>query len=435
MKQRLFIALLLAFAYSSANSQVSPNGTATAHSDSCWYFTFDYDTPDVKRNEGVLIVTHICTPDTCISSAKRHVQGKRYAKKYTRKYGHIPELIEEDTYCCTLSMPETAVADTVWGVTYSEHIDKDGVIFECDTVAIYLPQAPPMSNHRVKPTRSIADHLAKDHPYVKSISSYVPITEENINSFSHIPAVVRYTTNSNRIDPEYLNNAENAEELMNIINSVLADSTTTLQSVQLIGYTSPEEAESGGLGHSRAVALRNHILSHHHVGDSLFEIYDGGKNWNRIYDDITELDIEDGDSIIHLLRSTPSGRKRTALLKSIDNGRLYSELEENAFMHHRGACCGGIYYQNSQDSIAVSLNKIVDELINNPNPDYSVLLARLKEYKDDPRVLNLQGVIEYRRHHRHAAEQAFAKAAAMGDEQAAVNLQIVENNKNSGPQP
>ena len=77
----------------------------------------------------------------------------------------------------------------------------------------------------------------------------------------------------------------------------------------------------------------------------------------------------------------------------------------------------------------MSLNKIVDELINNPNPDYAALLARLKEYKDDPRVLNLQGVIEYKRHHRHAAEQAFAKAAAMGDEQAAVNLQIVENNK------
>ena len=41
-----------------------------------------------------------------------------------------------------------------------------------------------------------------------------------------------------------------------------------------------------------------------------------------------------------------------------------------------------------------------------------------------------KGVIEYRRHHRHAAERAFAKAARMGDEQALTNLEIIENNRN-----
>jgi hypothetical protein len=44
-------------------------------------------------------------------------------------------------------------------------------------------------------------------------------------------------------------------------------------------------------------------------------------------------------------------------------------------------------------------------------------------------VLNLEGVIEYRQHHRHSAEQAFIKAAQMGDEQASVNLKILEMNK------
>jgi hypothetical protein len=43
--------------------------------------------------------------------------------------------------------------------------------------------------------------------------------------------------------------------------------------------------------------------------------------------------------------------------------------------------------------------------------------------------MNLRGVIEYRRHHRHAAERAFAKAAEMGDEQAMVNLMIIGNER------
>ena len=77
----------------------------------------------------------------------------------------------------------------------------------------------------------------------------------------------------------------------------------------------------------------------------------------------------------------------------------------------------------------MALNEIVDELANNPHPDYRKLINRLKHYGNDPRALNLQGVLEYRRHHRHAAEKAFTKAAEMGDEQAQTNLLIVEMNK------
>ena len=214
MKQRFLTALLLAALYSTADAQVTPQSTAATHSDSCWYFTFDYDTPDVRRDEGILVVTHICTPDTCISSARRHIQGQKYARQYARQYGHRPELITEAEYCCTLSMPESAVTDTIWGVTYCEYTGKEGVRFECDTVAIGMPQAPPMSCHRVMARRTIADHIAKEHPYVKSIGSYAPIDDSGISSFGHIPAVVRYTTNSDRLNPAYLNNAENAEELM-----------------------------------------------------------------------------------------------------------------------------------------------------------------------------------------------------------------------------
>ena len=432
MKQRALITFLSAAAFCCATAQVTPKGTSAEHNDSCWYFTFDYETPDIGRNEGMLVVTHICTPDTCISSAKRHIQGKKYAKRYTRRFGNSPELVEGKRHYCTLSMPEEAATDTVWGITYSEYTGKDGVVFECDTVMICMPQASPMSCHRITAGRSMADHLAKEHPYVRSIGEYTPVNNGNIGDFGHYPAVVRYSTNSDKLNPEYLDNARNTDELMNIIENILADSTTTLQSIQLIGYSSPEEGESssGGLGYSRAAALRNHIMSHHNIGDSIFEIYDGGKNWDRLYNDISELGIDDSDNIIEMLKSEPSGHRRSVLLKKVDNGELYTELVDNVFMHHRGTCCGGIYYQNRPDTVAVTLNEIVDELIYNPQPDYSALLDKLKEYKDDPRVLNLQGVIDYRRHRRHAAEKAFAEAAAMGDEQAAVNLQIVENNRN-----
>ena len=163
--------------------------------------------------------------------------------------------------------------------------------------------------------------------------------------------------------------------------------------------------------------------------DSIFETVNGGTNWRLVYAAIRDIDASNGDSLIAALKREPDQAKRETMLKAYEGGRLYRQLGEVTFPQQHMACCTGVYYRNDPDSIATALNGIVDELINNPNPDYGRLLSELKQYRNDPRVLNLEGVIEYRRHHRHAAEQAFAKAASMGDEQAAVNLQIAENNK------
>ena len=332
---------------------------------------------------------------------------------------------------CTLSLPENAVADTVYGITYCEYNDRKGCRQIYDTLSICMPTAPSLSCHRVEPMLSIADHIATEHPQVKSINSYVPLSNENVANMSTTPSIVRYATNSSKLNPEYLQNAQSIEELMNIINDVLADSTTTIEAVQFVGYTSPDgtETANGNLGYARAKALRDHIKSHHHLPDSIFEIADGGKNWEMIYNDIHSMKIADGDRLISMLQAEKSPQKREAMLKRYNGGTLYRELLERMFPAHRIACCTGIYYNNKPDSVAHALNSIVDELINNPHPDYKRMIEELKKHKDDPRVLNLQGVIEYRRHHRHAAERAFAKAAAMGDEQAMTNLRIIENNR------
>lgn len=379
MKFKLFFfALLFACA---ASAQITPEKYSTTHSDSCWYFTFDYDIPQIPSNDGMLVVTHLCTPDTCISTSARHYHGKRYNKRYVKRFGNSPQLSPAGIECCTLSIPETAINDTVLGVTYCEYSDRNGFYQKYDTVAICMPEAPSMSCHRIQPRLSIADHIAMEHPHVKRISHYTPLTDENAAEMAITPSIVRYATNSSKLNPEYLQNANSIEELMDIINDVLADSTTTIEAIQFVGYTSPDGSEDSkkGLGYARAKAMRDHIRKHHSLPDSIFEIADGGK------------------------------------------GKEMAPAE-------RYACCTGIYYNNEQDSTALALNEIVNELINNPDPDYRKMIDELKKHKDDPRVLNLQGVIEYRRHHRHAAERAFTKAAEMGDEQALVNLSIIERN-------
>ena len=432
MKQKLTITTLLITLCSVASAQFAPEDYTAIHSDSSWYFTFDYDTPKPASNEGMLIVTHLCTPDTCISTAERHIQGKRYSKRYVKRHNRLPELQKHGPSSCTLVLPEKDVSDTMYGVTYCEYSDSRGTKFTCDTFAIYLPDCPPMSCHRVMPNRSIAEHIAAEHPEVKSIRYYTPLTSSNAAEMNITPYIVRYTSNSSKLDPEYLNNAQSIEEMMNLIGEILSDSTTVLESVQIAGYTSPEgyEDKATQRGLNRAIAMREHIKKHHSLPDSIFEVAGGGRNWNIIYNDIKEMNIPNANEFITKLKEEKSENEREKMLKQYNNGELYKNLQARYFPAHRIACCAGIYYSNTPDSAAIMVNRIVNELINNPSPNYNALLNELKIYRNDPRVLNLEGVIEYRRHHRHAAERAFAKAARMGNEQALTNLEIIEFYRN-----
>ena len=428
MKQKLSIIALFIAICSAASAQFFPEEYTAVHCDSSWYFTFDYDTPKPGSDEGMLIITHLCTPDTCISTAERHIQGKRYSKRYIKRYNKQPQLQEYGPNSCTMVLPENEVSDTMYCVTYCEYSNRRGTKFTCDTFAINLPECPPMSCHRVGSNKSIADHIAAEHPYVKSIRFYTPLTGSNAAEMEITPNMVRYTSNSSKLDPEYLNNAQSIEGMMDIIGAILADSTTQLESVQIAGYTSPEgyEDKATGRGLNRAIAMRDHIRQHHPLPDSIFEVAGGGRNWNIIYNDIKESGIPGADELVTRLQEEKDENTREKMLKQYDNGQLYSKLQSHYFPAHRIACCTGIYYHNHPDSTAMALNEIIDELTNNPSPDYGRLLNELKAYRNDPRALNLQGVIEFRRHHRHAAERAFAKAARMGDEQALTNLEIIE---------
>lgn len=430
MKRISLFYLAILLTGSVATAQISPENYAVEHKDSSWYITLDYNVEKIPSNDGMLLITHLCNNDTCISSTTRHFQGKKYAKRYTKRHGHHPGLQPYGSNQCTIILPENHAIDTLWGVTYSEYSDKNGTTYALDTMEIILPASPSLCCHKVSAARTIADHIAQEHPYVKSIRHYAPLTTNQPSTPTN-RNIVRYRSNSPLLDAGYMQNAKSIDEIMAIVEQILGDSSTTIESVQIVGYTSPENDEhsSTQLGYQRAAALRDHIRRHHHLPDSIFEIADGGKNWELIYHDIKTLDIPDGDSLVARLKSEPSPTKREIMLRTYNHGEIYNELARAAFAKHRGATINAIYYNNKEDSAAITINNIINELIENPHPNYHHLTRQLHHYPNDARAINLQGVIDYRRHRRHAATKAFTKAAAMGDEQAAINLMIIENSE------
>ncbi len=429
MKQRLIIALVCLFLYGTAQA-LSPDSCSVHHNDSCWYVTMNYQIDKLPTNDELIVQSLVCCPDTCIGDSIRRFQGRRYARLFKKRNGYTPELTPHGHHRCVIAIPENSVSDSIIGLTYSEYTSPLGTEGSIDSIRIFMPECKPMNIRPIKAALTNGDIMAEQYPYICTMSEYKVL---NMDSNIHIPRQqinhVHYPMNSARLERTYMNNGTALDSISHIINSILADDRTKIESIQIVGFTAPDHSDEivPKLGYKRACSMRDCIMQECNLPDSIFEVVDGGKNWQQVYTDLAALELEGTDSLLTLLYSKPTSKSRLATLRQFNGGNHYKAISSDNSGLQRGSCCTRIYYVNAPDSITDTLNEIVQELIINPHPDYHRLSDELEAYNEDPRALNIQGVIDYRRHRRHAAEKAFIEAAMQGDEQAALNLEILES--------
>lgn len=428
MKRRLalFPFMLMMVAALHARIIVPDNYTAV-HSDSSWHITMSYYVDEIPDNEQLLLTSSICCPDTCVSDTTRCFQGKRYKKAYFKEHGYTPALSASGMVRCTMVIPETMVSDSLIAVTNCTMHGKRGLLTESDSIYIHLPRTSPLSCHRVSDATTSADRVAYRHRCILPMRYYQSLDESNIPPYNESCFSVNYRPASYVLENSYLQNGNLIDTLANLISSMLADSMAQIEVVQLVGYSSPDNSEQNvkNLGARRAGSLRDKLRYHCNLPDSVFEIIDGGRNWELIYESMGNGDIASGDSMVTILRAEKAPARRETLIRGMMNGEVLKYLNRDRLQNLRQACCARIYYQNRPDTVATELNRVVNELMTNETPDYDSLRNELAKYSNDARALNLIGVIDYREHRRGAAKKAFSTAALMGDEQAMTNLLIV----------
>ena len=426
-KITLFTLLALILAYPASARVITPDGYTAIHKDSCWYITMSYYVDDIPANEQLTLTSSIYCPDTCVSDAPRIFQGKKFAKGAGNSRQSVtPSRTGMQRY--KMAIPENVINDTLVAITTCTIESKQGTTTETDSMFIILPKTSPLSCHRVSDKESNADRMAYRHRCIYPMMLYQPLEANNIPPYSESEYSVNYRPAGHILENNYMQNSHIINNLADLIGSMVADSLAQIEVVQLVGYSSPEKSEKGNreLGTRRAVSLRDKLKYHCNLPDSVFEIIDGGRNWELIYESVGNSDIASGDSMVTILRAEKTPARRETLLSGFLGGEVLNMLRKNGTLDaQRQACCARIYYRNKPDSIAPELNKVVDELMTNESPDYDSLRNKLAMYADDARALNLMGVIDYREHRRNAAKKAFSTAALMGDEQAMTNLIII----------
>ena len=273
MKQKILFLFSIALLCSATFAQnVKPVSCTTEHSDSCWYVTMNYHIDEMPKNDELILVTQICCPDTCVHDSARRFQGKRYARRYKKEFGEAAGLMPAGMNSFTMVIPEDMVTDTLVGVTYSEYTTPDGTVSTLDTVEIILPMPASLSCRPVKRLATGADKLAMSKPYVSSIRNYQVLDGDSVHIPTNPTTHVHFAMNSPQLEGTYLNNAETIEELISTITELTQDSDSEVESIHIVGYTSPDVRDEivPKLGYKRANALCSHLQKECNLPDSVF---------------------------------------------------------------------------------------------------------------------------------------------------------------------
>ena len=309
-----------------------------------------------------------------------------------------------------------------------------------DTLVAPRPVAPPQEFLPDIPAveeRGVAGELAPKHPVLRHSSEYRPYTPDRILRKEEGALYVFFELDKVRLLRSFTesgnthDNGPVLDEIIEITSRIMADTTSSVSRIQIIGLASVEGsiAHNDWLARERALALQRYIQDRLGVSGALFDTVGGGEAWSEFRDMVNDALLEGGgDSglteaqlsrVLEIIDSEKDANRREARLKGLEGGRVYRALLQNVLHNLRNSGYLRIYYDYVPDKSAQEINRAIDML---EAGDHQAALKALEAKRGDPRSDNAYAVALFYDGREDEALAVLEAAAARGDEGAARNL-------------
>ncbi|MGM9698106.1 MAG: DUF3575 domain-containing protein [Prevotella sp.] len=267
--------------------------------------------------------------------------------------------------------------------------------------------------------------LEADNPVLQHISHYRPYDNTRILRKEKGALYVHFPLNKSTLSHDFRDNAATLDRIVSITRQIMADSTSSVKLIQIIGLASPEGSVSlnNTLAGERAEALKDYVQQRVEVADSLFELCNGGEAWTELRDQIADSNIDGRDAMISIIDTEKNPDRREQQLKRLDGGRPYKYLKDNILSDQRNSGYLRIYYDYVPDEAARTINH-ASALLREER--YAEALVELRKVESDPRAQNALGVALYMTGSHDEALRCFRRAADSGNEEARRNLNQLE---------
>ena len=206
----------------------------------------------------------------------------------------------------------------------------------------------------------------EDDPVVAHISEYRPYDNTRILRKERGALYVHFDLGKSQLSTDYRENRQTLDRIVEITRQIMADSTSSVKTIQIVGLASIEgtPVKNEQLSVNRAVALQRYIQQQVAVPDSLFEIVGGGEAWVEFLDQLNDA-VEAGDpanaqlsQVIDIIREEPDAKARERRIKELNEGRTWSYLKQHVLTDQRNSGYIRIYYDYVHDKGVAAINGV-----------------------------------------------------------------------------
>ena len=294
-----------------------------------------------------------------------------------------------------------------------------------------------------------AGQLQRDNPVLAHVSEYKPYDRTRILRKEKGALYVHFPVGKSVLTADFRSNRPTLERILDITRQIMADTTSSVQKIQIVGLASIEGgiAANERLAQNRAMALQRYVQQQISIPDSLFDTVGGGEAWAEFRDLLADLANGEAAPAVGeaAILSQPHQQqprqaelrqalavidgesdldRREQLLRRLNGGRTWQYLKQHVLKDQRNSGYVRIYYDYVPDRAAAAINRASDLL---RQGHYAEALAELDAVRADERAQNVLGVALWQTGQREEALRCFRRAADQGNADARENLRQLEN--------
>jgi tetratricopeptide (TPR) repeat protein len=314
--------------------------------------------------------------------------------------------------------------------------EPEPVIVPPVTPVVIEPFKPAI--HVVAPNTGVAGRLEADNPVLAHVSQYRPYDRTRILRRDKDALYVHFPLAKSVLHDDFRENRTVLERIIDVTQKIMADTTSSVKIIQIIGLASIEGPIAGNekLATNRAIALQRYIQDRLQIPDSLFDTVGGGEAWAEFRDQLEER-VEaqspraaELQQALDIIDSENDANIRERKLRQINRGRTWKYIKDEILSDQRNSGYIRIYYDYVPDKAAATINEASELLTTDCSDCHHEALRMLLTVRNDERALNALGLAYWLCGQKEEALDCFRRAAANGNEDAQENLRQLEKKYN-----
>lgn len=306
------------------------------------YVNCDFIFDNFKRNplKNADIIPVLISSSQSIELPKLSFKNRRYNKAYEREIA-LMNKAEREEYFINNEFDEVIPLhkDGEYKVSYTTlipfeewmtnaHLDIKIDDCGCDEV------------NTISINRAINSVDLEKQPELTPYLTYItPEVEEVKQRSVSKEAYLNFKISQSVLYPNYRNNTKELQMVVDMITAFKDDKYTSIDTIAIVGYSSPEGYPpfNEKLSHSRALALKEYVVSLKDLNDHIFTIKSGGEDWNGLVKILQGSDMRYGQTVLGIIDDNPSSLVRQKKIKALDNGGVYRYMLQEYYPKLRKA--------------------------------------------------------------------------------------------------